>query len=119
MIDLLANTQSLHPREQSLSTGRRIFTARVWRAKATYTFTARSFVRLVSQYVETTRDPDLFVLPVTSCEAQLTGTALFAYKINWQSDVLRRRRRPRYVPERRLTPAGHQLFLKLSYAFQR
>jgi len=78
VIDLLTNTQWPHPREPSRFFGHPIFTARVWRTKVTYTFRARSFVRLVSQCVETTREPHLFVSSVAARDAQLTGTALFA-----------------------------------------
>jgi hypothetical protein len=119
VIDLLTNMQCLRPRGADLS-GRTIFLARVSRAKATYTFTARSFVRFIAQYVDTTRDPLLFGFPVTGREGQLTGTALFAYKINWQSVMFVGCGDDReYTPGRPLTPAGHSLFVKLSYAFQK
>ena len=53
-------------------------------------------------------------------DAQLTGTALFAYKINWQSVMFVGYGDEReYTPQRRLAPSGHQVFVKLSYAFQR
>jgi len=119
VFDLIANTQRLRPGTPEPA-ARTIFTARVWRAKATYTFTARSFVRLVSQYVDTTRDPGLFRSPVSRRDAQLTATALFAYKINWQSVMFVGYGDEReYTPQQRLAPAGHQVFVKLSYAFQR
>jgi hypothetical protein len=119
VFDLIANTQRLHP-SGGVTDDRTVFTARVWRAKGTYTFTARSFVRVIAQYIETTRDRELFAFPTSSRDAQLTGTLLLAYKINWQSVMFVGYGDDReYTPQRQLTPGGHQVFVKLSYAFQR
>jgi hypothetical protein len=64
---------------------RRPFTARVSRLRATYTVTARAFVRLIGQYVATTRDPALYLFAVDRRSGTFSGSALVAYKINWQS----------------------------------
>ena len=64
---------------------RPLFTARVSRLRANYTFTARSFVRLIGQYVSTDRDPALFARPTPAHDGFFSGSVLFAYKINWQS----------------------------------
>ena len=56
------------------------------RVRANYTFTARSFVRLIGQYVSTDRDPSLYVAARTPrTTGSFSGSVLFAYKINWQS----------------------------------
>jgi hypothetical protein len=116
-IDVIENTQWLRTDD---GTSRPVFTAHVSRVKATYTFTARSFVRLIGQYVSTNRDPLLYVLPATARDGQFSGTALFAYKINWQSVMFVGYGDDRdLTPQNRLVPTGHQLFVKLSYAFQR
>ena len=66
----------------------RLFTADVARVKATYTFTSRAFLRLVAQRVTTTRDPGLYdpaLGPVSRRDDEVTGSALFSYKLNWQT----------------------------------
>jgi len=67
----------------------------------------------------TDRNPALFLDPTPARDGFFSGSALFAYKINWQSVMfsLRRRsdaRRPAAIAEVR-----PQIFVKLSYAFQR
>lgn len=101
-------------------TGGRLFTAQVQRAKLQYHLSARCFVRLVGQYVETERDPALFSSPVPQREAGFSGSALLSYRLNWQTSLFLG-----YGDERALDPGGslrlaeRQLFVKLSYALQR
>jgi len=64
---------------------KRLFTAQVERLKATYTFSARSYVRLIGQYVWTDRDPTLYASPTPARSGGLSFSALLAYKLNWQS----------------------------------
>jgi hypothetical protein len=99
----------------------RLFTAQVQRLKAVYTFNPRMFVRLIGQYVETERDPSLYPFPVPAREAYFSGSALFSYRLNWQTALFLG-----YGDERALDPArdrlartSRQLFVKLSYSFQR
>jgi hypothetical protein len=107
----------------------RLFTAHVGRLKATYTFSARAFLRLIGQYVETRRDPALYRFPVDAKDGAFDGSALFSYKLNWQtvlflgygdSRVLLPEEGPAGNPRRRyeLVPTARQFFLKVSYAFQ-
>jgi Domain of unknown function (DUF5916) len=99
---------------------RRVFTADIGRFKITYTFTARAFLRLIGQVVETRRDPSLYTFSVTPKDASITGSALFAYKINWQTVMFLGYGDNRAIAEDgHYAKAGHQFFLKLSYAFQR
>jgi uncharacterized protein DUF5916 len=99
---------------------RRLFTAEVLRLKATYTFTARTFLRLIGQRTRTERDVDLYTVDVDAEEKDFAGSALFAYKLNWQTVLFLG-----YGDERtlsaveRLEPARRELFLKVSYAVQR
>lgn len=98
----------------------RLFTASVDRLRATYTFTSRSFLRLIGQYVETRREPSLYTFPVERKSGEFGGSALFAYKLNWQTVLF-----VGYGDERALTEqgewarSGRELFVKVSYAFQR
>jgi hypothetical protein len=117
-LDVLQNQRWLDV--ETASARGRVFTARVSRIRGTYTFTARAFARVIGQYVSTTRDPALYRDPVSSRSGTFSGTALVAYKINWQSVLF-----VGYGDERELSavhelePASRQFFVKLSYALQR
>jgi Domain of unknown function (DUF5916)/Carbohydrate family 9 binding domain-like len=98
----------------------RLFTQRVERIKGTYTFTSRMFVRVIGQYVHTTRDPRLYVDSVSDRSGTFGGSALFAYKLNWQSVMFVGYGDDRQLSdEHRLERLDRQLFVKLSYAIQR
>jgi Domain of unknown function (DUF5916) len=117
-LDVIENARSLHV--DAGSGQERLFLQRVSRVKVTYTFTSRLFVRAIGQYVATTRDPSLYAGSVAPRSGDFSGSALFAYKLNWQSVVF-----VGYGDDRSLLPAGdlapvdRQFFAKLSYAFQR
>jgi hypothetical protein len=89
--------------------------------RGTYTFTARLFARGIVQYVSTTRDASLYLDPTTTPQdGTLSAQALLSYKLNWQSVMF-----VGYGDDRertdgdRLVKSGRQVFVKLSYAFQR
>jgi hypothetical protein len=99
---------------------RRLFVARVSRMKSTYTFTARSFARVIAQYVTTDRDPLLYTSAVQPNSGSLSGSALFAYKLNWQSVMFVGYGDDRELSDlNRFEKADRQFFIKISYAFQR
>ncbi|MFY9550110.1 MAG: DUF5916 domain-containing protein [Thermoanaerobaculia bacterium] len=100
----------------------RLFTALVARAKAIYVFNSRMLVRVIGQYVETTRDPTLWTIPVAAKDGAFAGSALFSYKLNWQTVLFVGYGDNRALVEDgsfALQPADRQFFLKVSYAFQR
>ncbi|CAM2007719.1 carbohydrate binding family 9 domain-containing protein [Acanthopleuribacter pedis] len=98
----------------------RLFQAWVARLRGTYFFNARTYFRLIGQRVETERDPLLYVDEVDERSGFFTGSALLAYKLNWQSVAFLG-----YGDDRELSELNHyertgrQIFLKMSYAFQR
>jgi hypothetical protein len=105
-------------------TEERLFTAQIYELRATYLFTARTYVRLIGQYIATTRDPTLYISTVAPKEKSFNGTGLFTYKLNWQSVLFLG-----YGDERALDTTAtngdeglkhvsRQWFLKVSYAFQ-
>ncbi len=98
----------------------RLFTARVDRLRVTYSFTPRMFVRAIGQYEVTRRDPDLYIEEVTRKDATFSASALFAFKLNWQSVLFLGYGDNRVFSDmtRSLEPEVRQLFLKFSYAFQ-
>ena len=98
----------------------RLFTAQVERLRATWSFNSRSFLRAIGQYVETRRDTALFTFATSQRSASFSGSALFAYKLNWQT-VLYAGYGDEYAYSAatdQLEPSGRQLFAKLSYALQ-
>jgi hypothetical protein len=126
-LDLVGDRQWLNVTTEDGRSGR-LFTAQVTRLKATYTFSARSFLRLIGQYVRVTSDPSLYKFPVPQKIGNFDGSALFAYKLNWQTVCFLG-----YGDSRALFPAinsgatpnqydllrvSRQFFLKISYAFQ-
>ena len=99
-----------------------LFKAEVAQLRATYTFSSKSWLRLIGQWVRTERRPELYDAPedVTPLSEKLGGSLVFAYKLNWQSVLFvgygDNRELDRFD---RLQPASEQVFVKLSYAFQR
>ena len=70
--------------------------------------------------VSTDRDAALFLGPSPAHDGFFSGSALFAYKINWQSVMFIGYGDDRELSDiRRLDPLDRQFFVKLSYAFQR
>jgi hypothetical protein len=99
----------------------RLFIAQVQRLRATYSFSARSFLRLIGQYDETKRDPTRYTFGVDQKTAVFSTSALFAYKLNWQTVLY-----AGYGDQRTFTPltselesSSRQWFTKVSYAYQR
>ena len=69
-------------------------------------------------------DPALYnpaLVPIPDREDdEVTGSALFSYKLNWQTVLFLGYSDDRALtPEERLAPIGRALFFKISYAFQR
>ena len=119
LFDMIGNTSWLNV-DDAVGVDRRLFVARVERVRANYTFTARSFLRLIGQYTSTDRDPSLYVTSHTAHDGSFSGSVLFAYKINWQSVMFIGYGDDRTLDDqRRLQKADRSVFLKLSYAFQR
>jgi hypothetical protein len=53
-------------------------------------------------------------------EDEVTGSALFAYKLNWQTVLFLGYSDDRALAvDNQLAPIGRALFFKISYAFQR
>ena len=98
----------------------RLFTATVARLRAAYTFSARAFLRMIGQYTETKRDPDLYTFAVARKGGSFDGSALFSYKLNWQSVLFVGYGDSSVVNDSGdLAHSSRQFFLKVSYAFQR
>ena len=98
----------------------RLFTAKVLRAKALVHFSSRAYLRLIGQWVGTKSDPALHPFPVDPEEAGFEGSALFTYKVNWQTALYLGYGDERALDEQDdLRRTSRQLFAKISYAIQR
>jgi hypothetical protein len=98
----------------------RLYTAAVQRLKVTYSFTAKSLLRVIGQYVETDYEPGRYVSPVPETEGSFLGSLLYSYKLNWQTVLFVGFGDDRVLDERAaLVPTGRTLFAKVSYAIQR
>jgi hypothetical protein len=92
--------------------GDRLYTAWVDRLKTTYSFSAKSLVRIIGQYV-TTKFPD-------EKTGGFNGSVLYSYRLNWQTVLF-----VGYGDDRVLLPSDQlarfqrSLFMKVSYAIQR
>jgi hypothetical protein len=99
----------------------RLFTAQVERIRATYTFNSKMFIRAVAQNVRTNQNQELFLNSINQHTGNVTSSILFAYKLNWQTLLFLGLgdERDVDVADNKLQPASRQLFMKVSYAFQR
>ena len=100
----------------------RLFTADVARLRANYTFSSRSWVRLIGEWVHTERDLSLYLHPedFSAESGGFSSSAVFAYKLNWQTVLFVGYADNQELDDRSdLQPSGRQAFFKVSYAFQR
>jgi hypothetical protein len=119
-LDLVQNQRWLSVEDAPTGMRERLFTSRVSRVRGTYTFTARTFVRVIAQHVTDDRDPALYRFVVGPRDGSFSGSVLWAYKVNWQSVLFVGYGDDRELSdELRLEPAGRQFFVKVSYAIQR
>jgi hypothetical protein len=97
----------------------RLVTAEVARVRAIWTFNSRAWIRLIGQQIETTRRPELWTFEVSAHEKDFAGSAVFAYKLNWQTVLYLGYADSRALDEAdELKPADRQAFFKISYAFR-
>jgi len=105
--------------ETPSSRSERLLTATVARLRSVYTFNARAWVRLIGEWVETTRDPSLYREAVDARTVDLGASLVFAYKLNWQTVLYLGYGDVRELSELgRYAPSSREAFLKISYAFQ-
>jgi hypothetical protein len=100
--------------------GGRLYTAKVERLKATYSFSNRSLVRVIGQYVTTERNPALYSFTAPPHSGTFLGSFLYSYKLNWQTVLFVGYGDDRVITASNdLVKADRSLFFKVSYAIQR
>ena len=110
----------LESREWLNTHGDRIYTATVERVRMLYSFSSRSIVRAIAQYVTTERDPNLYNFTVPRHSGQFLGSLLYSYKVNWQTVLFVGYGDDRLVsPDNNLLRSDRSVFFKISYAYQR
>ena len=93
--------------------GTRAYTAQVERVKTIYSFSAKSLVRIIGQYLDTK-------YPGNVHDGSFLGSVLYSYKLNWQTVLFVGYGDDRLLTEdNRLLRADRSFFLKVSYAIQR
>ena len=119
LLTLNANRRYLDVPDETGEKGR-LFTADVLRLRAVYTFNARSWLRVIGQYVYTERDPALYTFPVSEESGDFSSSAVFAYKLNWQTVLYLGLGDNQIYSEATdtLEESDRSVFLKVSYAFQ-
>jgi hypothetical protein len=119
LLTLNANRRYLDVTAEDGRSGR-LFTADVLRLRANYTFSARSWLRLIGQWVHTEREAALYTFAVNPEDEGFSGSAVFAYKLNWQTVLFLglADNRTLHTDSERLEPSDRSVFLKVSYAFQ-
>jgi hypothetical protein len=94
-----------------------LFTANVTDLRATWQFNVRTFVRLVTQYRDVERNPDLYLADVAAESKHLFNQLLFSYKLNPQTVLFLGYSDNHFAdPSIDLTQANRTLFFKIGYA---
>ncbi|HVS03451.1 MAG TPA: DUF5916 domain-containing protein, partial [Thermoanaerobaculia bacterium] len=65
--------------------GGRLYTANLSELRASYQLNVRTFLRLITQYSDLSRDPALYTFPVRAQATDLFNQLLFSYKLNPQT----------------------------------
>lgn len=104
--------------------GGTLFEANLTELRLVYQINSRAFVRLITQFTQIDRNPDLYVLdedddPIVPTTEELFGQFLFSYRIDART-ALYLGYSSGYLDEldSGLIQTGNTLFLKLSYAWQ-
>jgi hypothetical protein len=105
--------QFLASREWVDALGSRVFTAMVERIRAQYSFSNKSLVRVITQYVDNESGGG-------DHSGSFLGSVLYSYKLNWQTVLFVGYGDDRVLlPDNTLVRTGRSLFFKVSYAYQR
>ena len=98
--------------------GGQLFEANLSQLTLIYQFNVRTFVRLITQYTDIQRDPNLYTFPVDEKTEELFNQLLFSYKLNPQTVLFAGYTDNSFGDERiDLTRNDRTFFLKVGYAW--
>jgi len=108
-------------REWLNAAGGRVYTAQIERLRALYSFSAKSIVRVIGQYVDTNRNAARYNFPVPQHDGTFLASVLYSYKVNWQTVLFVGYGDDRVLDAQSadLLKLDRSLFFKVSYAIQR
>jgi hypothetical protein len=112
------NLQLSHTLRKLHSSGGEIFEANLSQLRAVYNFNTRALVRVILQYLDLERNPDLHIEPVAARTERLFSQLLFSYKVNPQTLLFVGYSDNSLSGDTfSLTRADRTFFFKLGYAF--
>jgi hypothetical protein len=107
-----------HSYERLTVDGRDLYTANLTQLRATYQFTVRTFIRLITQVLDIERDTALYKQPTEPSDRRLFNQLLFSFKVNPQTVLFLGYSDTAIGAESvDLTRQDRTLFLKLGYAW--
>lgn len=114
------NVNLQHAFQRLTLEGEEIFTANLSQVKLIYNFSVRTFIRLIVQYLDLARNPNLYLFPVPDKTQTVFTQFLFSYKLNPQT-VLFIGYSDNYLGLSNIdiTQTNRTFFVKLGYAWTR
>jgi len=98
--------------------GQQLFEANLSQARVVYQFNRRTFLRLITQYTDVTRDPSLYEDVVNASDTTLFHQLLFSYTVNPQTVLfLGYSETQDSENDASLIDTDRAIFLKIGYAF--
>jgi hypothetical protein len=112
------NVNLQHTYQRLSLEGDEIFTANLSQVKLIYNFNVRTFVRVIVQYLDVARNPDLYLFPIADKTQTIFTQFLFSYKLNPQT-VLFIGYSDNYLGMTNIdvTQTNRTFFVKLGYAW--
>ena len=112
------NVNLQHAFQRLTLEGDEILAANLSQIKIVYNFNVRTFVRVIVQYLDVARNPDLYLFPIPDKTQTVFSQLLFSYKINPQT-VLFIGYSDNYVGMTNIdiTQTNRTFFVKLGYAW--
>ncbi len=100
--------------------GSQLYSAAIDRLKATYVLNQRSLARVIAQRSNVDRTLRLYNESVSPRDGDFTLSALYGYRVNWQTTFYVGYGDFRLLDENdRFLPSRRSVFMKASYAYQR
>jgi len=108
-----------HTYESLDVSGGNLYAANLSEGRVVYQFSARTFLRVITQYLDLNRNTGLYLEAVKPVEKDLFNQVLFSYKLNPQTVLFLGYSDNHFGEENlELTQRSRTVFLKIGYAFR-